>query len=282
MLKTTMSVHKQQNGKKGAYEVHPDNQMSLWNMIESYKNERHDLKQVQIAQKSSNAAVQFRSVNQAQKEMEIRQRKQAEVAEKDSDKKQLCQDMQEFGEQIAKENERRQITKKSLNSELTMAMKHREDIELQERTNQAYMDELLKKGPPMMQEIQHNQERLIDNTKKINQMQGSENYVLMLNNRNQAKKQRAEDLAEYQAKYKEDLMVRLSQRNNREMKQRFERFAQDQKHKEAAATANGKIKFVDPLADAEMRDFEKARVVLEEKEEEDRMAEEMLKTKRNQ
>ena len=49
MLKTTMNLHRQQNGKKGAYEVHPDNQMSLWNMIESYKNERHDLKQVQIA-----------------------------------------------------------------------------------------------------------------------------------------------------------------------------------------------------------------------------------------
>ena len=70
-------------------------------MIESYKNERHDLKQVQIAQKSSNAAVQFRSVNKAQQEMELRQRKQADEAEKNSDKKQLSQDMAEFGEQIA-------------------------------------------------------------------------------------------------------------------------------------------------------------------------------------
>ena len=51
-----------------------------------------------------------------------------------------------------------------------MAMKQREDIEQQERTNQANMDELLKAGPPMMQEIQHNQERIIDNTKKINQL----------------------------------------------------------------------------------------------------------------
>ena len=101
MLKTTMNIHKQQNSKKGAYEVHPDNQMSLWNMIESYKNERHDLKQVQIAQKSSNAAVQFRSVNKAQQEMEVRQRKQADLAEKDSDRKQLSQDMAEFDEQIA-------------------------------------------------------------------------------------------------------------------------------------------------------------------------------------
>ena len=181
MLKTTMNLHRQQNGKKGAYEVHPDNQMSLWNMIESYKNERHDLKQVQIAQKSSNAAVQFRSVNQAQKEMELRQRKQADLAERNSDKKQLNQDMQEFGEQMAQEMDRRNKAQKSLNSELTMAMKHREDSEQQERTNQAYMDELLAKGPPMMQEIQHNQERIIDNTKKINQIQGSENYVLMLN-----------------------------------------------------------------------------------------------------
>ena len=103
MLKTTMSIHKQQNGKKGAYEVNPDNQMSLWNMIESYKNERHDLKQVQIAQKSSNAAVQFRSVNKAQQEMEARQRKQADLAEKNSDQKQLSKDMAAFGEQIAQE-----------------------------------------------------------------------------------------------------------------------------------------------------------------------------------
>ena len=182
MLKTTMNIHKQQNGKKGAYEVHPDNQMSLWNMIESYKNERHDLKQVQIAQKSSNAAVQFRSVNKAQQEMEVRQRKQADEAEKNSDKKQLSQDMAEFGEQVAKEKDKRIQKKKTLNSELTMAMKHREDVQLQERTNQALMDELYGKvGPPMMQEITHNQERIIECTKKINQLQGSENYVLMHN-----------------------------------------------------------------------------------------------------
>ena len=106
-----------------------------------------------------------------------------------------------------------------------MAMKQREDIEQQERTNQANMDELLKAGPPMMQEIQHNQERIIDNTKKINQLQGSENYALMHQQRNQAKQQRAYDLAEYQTKYKEDLMVRLSTRNNKEMKQMYERFA---------------------------------------------------------
>ena len=182
MLKTTMNIHKQQNSKKGAYEVHPDNQMSLWNMIESYKNERHDLKQVQIAQKSSNAAVQQRRVNKAQQEMEVRQRKQAEEAEKNSDKKQLSQDMAEFGEQIAKEKDKLIQKKKALNSELTMAMKQREDIQEKERTNQAFMDELYGKvGPPMMQEITHNQERIIECTKKINQLQGSENYVLMHN-----------------------------------------------------------------------------------------------------
>ena len=76
--------------------------------------------------------------------------------------------MAEFGEQIAKEKDRQIKTKKTLNSDLTMAMKHREDIEQQEQANQAYMDELFKKGPPMMQEIQHNQERISDNTKKIN------------------------------------------------------------------------------------------------------------------
>ena len=73
-------------------------------------------------------------------------------------------------------------------------------------------------------------------------------------------------MAEYQTKYKEDLMVRLSTRNNKEMKQRFERFAQDQKHKEAAATDNGKIKFVETLDEAEMRDFEKAKAWKDERE----------------
>ena len=214
--------------------------------------------------------------------MEARQRQQADIAEKNSDKKQLSQDMAAFGEQIAQEEERRILKKKILNSDLTTAMKQREDIELQERTNQANMDELLKVGPPMMQEIQHNQERIIDNTKKINQLQGSENYALMHQQRNQAKQQRAYELAEYQTKYKEDLMVRLSTRNNKEMKQRFERFAQDQKHKEAAATDNGKIKFVETLDEAEMRDFEKAKAWKDEREADEQMAEEMLKVKRNQ
>ena len=163
-----------------------------------------------------------------------------------------------------------------------MAMKQREDIEQQERTNQANMDELLKAGPPMMQEIQRNQERIIDNTKKINQLQGSENFALMHQQRNQAKQQRAYDLAEYQTKYKEDLMVRLSTRNNKEMKQMYERFAQDQKLKEAAATNNGKIKFVETLDEAEMRDFEKAKAWKDEREADEQMAEEMLKVKRNQ
>ena len=94
--------------------------------------------------------------------------------------------------------------------------------------------------------------------------------------------QRAEDLAEYQAKYQEDLMVRLSQRNQREMVERFERSARDQKKKEAAATGNGNIKLVEPLAEAEMRDFVKARAVLEAQEEEDTKAEVMLNSKRNQ
>ena len=214
--------------------------------------------------------------------MEARQRQQADIAEKNSDKKQLSQDMAAFGEQIAQEEERRILKKKILNSDLTTAMKQREDIEQQERTNQANMDELLKAGPPMMQEIQHNQERIIDNTKKINQLQGSENYALMHQQRNQAKQQRAYELAEYQTKYKEDLMVRLSTRNNKEMKQRFERFAQDQKHKEAAATDNGKIKFVETLDEAEMRDFEKAKAWKDEREADEQMAEEMLKVKRNQ
>ena len=61
--------------------------------------------------------------------MDLRQRKRADLAEKNSDKKQLDQDMQEFGEQMAQEIDRRNKAQKSLNSELTMAMKHREDSE---------------------------------------------------------------------------------------------------------------------------------------------------------
>ena len=41
------------------------------------------------------------------------------------------------------------------------------------------MDELHKVGPPMMQEIEHNQNKIEEQKKQVNQMQGDQNYALM-------------------------------------------------------------------------------------------------------
>ena len=50
-----------------------------------------------------------------------------------------------------------------------------------EKQNQAYIDHLHKEGPPMMQEIEYNQTRIVNKTKAINRMQGKDNFVLMIN-----------------------------------------------------------------------------------------------------
>ena len=72
------------------------------------------------------------------------------------------------------------------------------------------IDEMNKAGPPMMQEIQLNQSRVIDQTRQANKAQGEQNLVLLVKQRRQNKQQKIDDLAEYNAKYQVDLMARLS------------------------------------------------------------------------
>ena len=91
--------------------------------------------------------------------------------------------MVEFEKQMVKAYERRNKVKKYLKSELCVAMKNLEEKKEIQKVNEAKIDELHKVGPPMMQEIEHNQKKLLEETAKINQMQGDENYVLMLSAR---------------------------------------------------------------------------------------------------
>ena len=51
-------------------------------------------------------------------------------------------------------------------------------------------------------------------------MQGMENRKLMLSQRKMDAKKKGNELAEYREKYQEDLMARLTQRNEREMSER--------------------------------------------------------------
>jgi len=49
----------------------------------------------------------------------------------------------------------------------------------------------------------------------MNQIQGDENYALMVKNRRLAKQAKADEVAEFKAKYQIDLMARLSQRGQK-------------------------------------------------------------------
>ena len=133
-----------------------------------------------------------------------------------------------------------------------------------DKHNQAQMDELHKVGPPMMQEIEYNQQRIENKTKTVNRIQGKDNYVLMLSQRRQQKQKRAEDLKEYQAKFKEDLMARWSDQNQRELSERKRRIAIGQELRVTAAAKNpngGQVQFIDKLDDQERRDYQKAKVI---------------------
>lgn len=72
-----MKGHEMQTSKHGAYQMHPDNKANLWNMIDKFKRVREDEKDFAIVQKTSNAATQFRKMNQAQQNLELKLRKEA-------------------------------------------------------------------------------------------------------------------------------------------------------------------------------------------------------------
>ena len=48
-----------------------------------------------------------------------------------------------------------------------------------DRHREAMIDEMHKGGPPMMQEIHHNQTRVTDHTRQANKAQGDQNLVLL-------------------------------------------------------------------------------------------------------
>ena len=51
-------------GKKASYQINPDCRNNLWNMIDNFKGDAMDRKETQITMKNSNAAQQFRKMNQ--------------------------------------------------------------------------------------------------------------------------------------------------------------------------------------------------------------------------
>ena len=165
---------------------------------------------------------------------------------------------------MVKAYERRNKVKKYLKSELCVAMKNLEEKKEIQKVNEAKIDELHKVGPPMMQEIEHNQKKLLEETAKINQMQGDENYVLMLSARRQAKQQQMDDLDEYHAKFSEDLMSRLNKRGIQQDKARKNYMTKRAAFKEAAASKSPdgrNIQFVKPLEQLEMQDYVVAKAV---------------------
>ena len=119
-------------------------------------------------------------------------------------------DMIHFEEQLVKDMRKKQQDQKQIKNDLCVAMKNLEDKNAVNKKNEAIMDELNKKGPPMMQEIELNQNKLTETKNQVNMIQGVENYKLMLNQRRAAQDNRFEELAEYKAKFSEDLMARLN------------------------------------------------------------------------
>lgn len=63
------------------------------------------------------------------------------------------------------------------------------------------MDELHKVGPPMMQEIELNQNKITETHKQCNKIQGQDNYKLMLNLKRTTQDNKTDELDEYKAKY---------------------------------------------------------------------------------
>ena len=77
----------------------------------------------------------------------------------------------------------------------------REEKKENDRLREAYIDEKNKPGPPMMIEIEANQNQVEENTRQMNKMQGDENYALMLSNRQAIKRAKEDSIAEFNAKY---------------------------------------------------------------------------------
>lgn len=84
-----------------------------------------------------------------------------------------------------------------MKGELGISMKQLEERKKDDKQKEAAIDQLHKKGPPMMQEIDSNQRLIEEKTKMVNQMQGDGNYTLMLSQRKKEKKQKYQELAEY-------------------------------------------------------------------------------------
>ena len=233
-------------------------------MIDSFKNNQEDQKQKQIAQKNANAAFQFRKINEAQRSIQKNTTKNIEAQEKHSDRAQIARDMIDFNNEMSSMVQKCQYGKLQQKVDLGIAMRQNERKKQLGKQNQAQMDELHKAGPPMMQEIEYNQQRIENKTKTVNRLQGKDNYVLMLSQRRQQKKQKADDLKEYQAKFKEDLMARWSDQNQRELSERKRMIAIGQELKVTAAAKSpngGNVKFIDKLDDQERRDYEKAKAI---------------------
>ena len=108
----------------------------------------------------------------------------------------------------------------------------------------------------------------------------------MLSHRRKMDKQGKAEYDEYQQKYKEDLMVRLSQRNQREMVDRRNQIAKRQDFKELAASKSPEtkapIQFVQKLTDMENIDHLKAKAITDAQEAEDQRLEDLDIETRNQ
>lgn len=81
-------------------------------------------------------------------------------------------DMVNFNKSLAGAQKKRNENKLYMKSELNLAMKHREQMKEVDRVNKVYIEEQQKEGPPMMREIDYNQQRIEQKTKMVNMLQG--------------------------------------------------------------------------------------------------------------
>lgn len=130
------------------------------------------------------------------------------------------------------------------------------------------MDELHKVGPPMMQEIELNQNKITETHKQCNKIQGQDNYKLMLNLKRTTQDNKTDELDEYKAKYQHDLLARLQQKNQKQDMDRknWMQKKQEYRAKVAASSPDGKqIKFVQPLHEMEQKDYDVAQRIHKER-----------------
>ena len=79
---------------------------------------------------------------------------------------------------------------------------------------EAFIDEQNKEGPPLILEMTSNERAIEEKTKRLNQIEGRENYIQIFKNRRNNRKQREKDLHDFHTLYSEDLLVRLTNRAN--------------------------------------------------------------------